>query len=264
MSNQGEPWKKFVQTFFLAEQPNGYFVLNDIFRFLKEETVEDEPSDDTEPPVQDAPVDQEPSSAPVVTFVTPSAEPEPEVVPEPTPVTAPTPAPAPEAEEPAPAVSEPAAEQHPNGHAETTPAPEPEPTRAEPSAPSVAEVSVAPSPLPASPAPPAETSTLAPAQPSAPAPAPTAAAATAPAAPAPQPVRKTWANLAATGSNKWGTAVTQEVKGISEAPASPAPSTPHSPAPHARSQNQPHPAFVAANNASTAQCFVKVSATPYR
>jgi len=42
MSNQGEPWKKFVQTFFLAEQPNGYFVLNDIFRFLKEDVESDE------------------------------------------------------------------------------------------------------------------------------------------------------------------------------------------------------------------------------
>ena len=41
MSNHGEPWRKFVQTFFLAEQPNGYFVLNDIFRFLKEDAVED-------------------------------------------------------------------------------------------------------------------------------------------------------------------------------------------------------------------------------
>ncbi|KAJ2927995.1 hypothetical protein H1R20_g9097, partial [Candolleomyces eurysporus] len=40
MSNRNEPWRKFVQTFFLAEQPNGYFVLNDIFRFLKEESVE--------------------------------------------------------------------------------------------------------------------------------------------------------------------------------------------------------------------------------
>src|SRR5882762_3348446 len=46
MSNRNEPWRKFVQTFFLAEQPNGYFVLNDIFRFLKEETVD---SDEGEP-----------------------------------------------------------------------------------------------------------------------------------------------------------------------------------------------------------------------
>ncbi|KLO13692.1 hypothetical protein SCHPADRAFT_915152 [Schizopora paradoxa] len=42
MSNRGEPWRKFVQTFFLAEQPSGYYVLNDIFRFLKEESVEEE------------------------------------------------------------------------------------------------------------------------------------------------------------------------------------------------------------------------------
>ena len=42
MSNRGEPWRKFAQTFFLAEQPNGYFVLNDIFRFLKEESVDAE------------------------------------------------------------------------------------------------------------------------------------------------------------------------------------------------------------------------------
>ena len=39
MSNKGDDWRKFVQTFFLAEQHNGYFVLNDIFRFLKEESV---------------------------------------------------------------------------------------------------------------------------------------------------------------------------------------------------------------------------------
>ncbi|KAI0624754.1 NTF2 and RRM domain containing protein [Pyrenophora tritici-repentis] len=31
ISNQGQPHKRFVQTFVLAEQTNGYFVLNDIF-----------------------------------------------------------------------------------------------------------------------------------------------------------------------------------------------------------------------------------------
>ncbi|KAJ1039514.1 hypothetical protein NDA10_007689 [Ustilago hordei] len=35
LSNNGGAWCKFAQTFFLAEQPNGYFVLNDIFRYLK-------------------------------------------------------------------------------------------------------------------------------------------------------------------------------------------------------------------------------------
>lgn len=37
MSNKGGASHKFAQTFFLAEQPNGYYVLNDIFRFLKED-----------------------------------------------------------------------------------------------------------------------------------------------------------------------------------------------------------------------------------
>lgn len=41
MSNKGGPSHKFAQTFFLAEQPNGYYVLNDVFRFLKEEVEHD-------------------------------------------------------------------------------------------------------------------------------------------------------------------------------------------------------------------------------
>src|SRR6266576_2443199 len=73
MSNHAEPWRKFVQTFFLAEQPNGYFVLNDIFRFLKEETVEaDEPtSDDVD--VEHAPATAEP--APTLAQPVPIIEP---------------------------------------------------------------------------------------------------------------------------------------------------------------------------------------------
>ncbi|KAL4938578.1 hypothetical protein BDV06DRAFT_50289 [Aspergillus oleicola] len=43
ISNKQEPSRKFVQTFVLAEQPNGYYVLNDVFRYLadEEEVVED-------------------------------------------------------------------------------------------------------------------------------------------------------------------------------------------------------------------------------
>lgn len=51
MSNKGEDSKKFVQTFVLAQQPSGYFVLNDILRYIDEE--EDEVS---ETPAQDADV----------------------------------------------------------------------------------------------------------------------------------------------------------------------------------------------------------------
>jgi hypothetical protein len=46
MSNNGLPNRKFSQTFFLAEQPNGYYVLNDIFRYLKDD--EDTESGDLE------------------------------------------------------------------------------------------------------------------------------------------------------------------------------------------------------------------------
>jgi hypothetical protein len=42
ISNKGQPHKKFCQTFVLAEQTNGYFVLNDIFRYIAEEPEEEE------------------------------------------------------------------------------------------------------------------------------------------------------------------------------------------------------------------------------
>ncbi|KAF2741254.1 hypothetical protein EJ04DRAFT_550 [Polyplosphaeria fusca] len=42
ISNKGQPHKRFVQTFVLAAQTNGYFVLNDIFRYLAEEPEEEE------------------------------------------------------------------------------------------------------------------------------------------------------------------------------------------------------------------------------
>uniref|UniRef100_A0A060T019 ARAD1C09218p n=1 Tax=Blastobotrys adeninivorans TaxID=409370 RepID=A0A060T019_BLAAD len=43
MANAGRPSQKFCQTFFLAPQPRGYYVLNDILRFLKEDVdVEDD------------------------------------------------------------------------------------------------------------------------------------------------------------------------------------------------------------------------------
>lgn len=52
MANQGgaeggatHHWRKFAQTFFLAEQPNGYFVLNDICRYMREEVLDDQPLD---------------------------------------------------------------------------------------------------------------------------------------------------------------------------------------------------------------------------
>lgn len=46
MSNKAAPHRKFVQTFVLAEQPNGYFVLNDIFRYINEDE-EEEPENES-------------------------------------------------------------------------------------------------------------------------------------------------------------------------------------------------------------------------
>jgi Nuclear transport factor 2 (NTF2) domain len=40
MSNQSAPQRKFVQTFVLAPQTNGWFVLNDIFRYILEDAEE--------------------------------------------------------------------------------------------------------------------------------------------------------------------------------------------------------------------------------
>lgn len=54
MSNKSALSQKFVQTFFLAEQPTGYFVLNDILRFIKE---------DPPPPLATAPPSTTPLSA---------------------------------------------------------------------------------------------------------------------------------------------------------------------------------------------------------
>lgn len=53
ISNKSEPSRKFVQTFVLAEQPNGYYVLNDIFRYLVDE--EEELMEEAAEPTTEAP-----------------------------------------------------------------------------------------------------------------------------------------------------------------------------------------------------------------
>lgn len=69
MSNKSEPHRKFVQTFVLAEQPNGYFVLNDIFRYLnsdEDEIIDDETAEEEVP--------QEEHTSPVVPAAIPEVE----------------------------------------------------------------------------------------------------------------------------------------------------------------------------------------------
>ena len=268
MSNRGEPWRKFVQTFFLAEQPNGYFVLNDIFRFLKEETVE---SDESEPEQSTTETEQASASSLLEADSHPSPEPPQSIfptvdiqAPEPVQTASPTPSAAP-VEEAAPAPESPVAEPHTNGHAEPehevpeilapaprekSPTPEPEP------APAAVE---SPAPV-ASPAPP-------PAASPAPSQTPVPVAPSQPAQPPAPPAPKTWANLAAANSKKWGSAVAQESRGTSEAPAASSSSpgsgtqTPvshHGPGARPQQQQREHPAFLAATSVSNPQCFVKV------
>jgi hypothetical protein len=67
-SNKASEPKKFVQTFVLAQQPSGYFVLNDILRYVQE--GDDETAETTEEPAAEepaaevaAPAEPEPAKA---------------------------------------------------------------------------------------------------------------------------------------------------------------------------------------------------------
>ncbi|KAK7437885.1 hypothetical protein VKT23_007698 [Stygiomarasmius scandens] len=273
MSNKDESeWRKFVQTFFLAEQPNGYFVLNDIFRFLKEDTVDDEVAEEEAPETAAAPSVPEPvpepaaaPPAPVLEFqeqppppaadisAVPVEEPPTTVSDIDAPVQTPTPAP-----EPQVAVAQ------PNGfhHEAEKPSPSPAPVSKSP-APPAAPVAATPPPPQPQPQPPAPSTAPPPSTAAAPAP-PAPQAAPQPVQPAAPPQPKTWANLAATNSKKWGSAVAQESRGTTEnVPSTPsggsgthtpqnAPATPGGPR-----GGSPHPAYAAAQAVSIPQCFIK-------
>jgi hypothetical protein len=278
MSNKGEPWRKFVQTFFLAEQPGGYYVLNDIFRFLKEDSVDEESGaheavPPAEEPSSEVPTVSVPAATQPVAFTEPEPSPAPPAEPEPQPQPEPEPEPEPEFAVPEPPVIE---ETQVNGRAEV----EPEPPIEEEAVPSpipdeecpldtVEPVSEASAVIASEPSPQPPT-------PAAPSPAPAAtqapqlAASPAPSTPA---APKTWANLAATNSKKWGTAVASDSRGTSEVPppAPPIAQRPPQPAPAgvgrgfvpqprapAGDKDQQHPLYQAAMALTTPQCFVKV------
>ena len=257
MSNHGDPWRKFVQTFFLAEQPNGYFVLNDIFRFLKEETLEGEGVDDAPEVVEPATVPEPVSAAQtVVSAPEPNYEPlreptpsPPAVVEDPAPVTAPsvvadeapttdisepqvtqTPTPAPEEHTPPPA---------PTAQLNGIHTPEPEKQ--------VHVVTAPPEPSPV-PTPAPRQSTPAPTTNSVPTPpaAPVTQSQSAALAPAPTPtashVPRSWASLAASNPKKWGAAVNQESRGTTEILSNPVPATNGTPPQAAHSAPAPNPA----------------------
>lgn len=248
MSNKGESWRKFVQTFFLAEQPNGYFVLNDIFRFLREETPEDEaPTDDQViPEPEPQPVPSQPEPEPVLEPVAPEPEPAREPTPEPTP---PSPAPV---VEPTPSAPEPVDE--------LTPVSAPEP------APVAAAAPVAPVTNGVN----GHASSASSTEPKS-APAPAQQPQAAPSGPPAKPTPKTWASLAASNTRSWGSAVAKEVRATTEAPPPPPaakPAAAQTPPPAAAApgiaspapvpaQSNVHPLLAAAQAVNTSHCFVK-------
>lgn len=64
MSNKAAPHRKFVQTFVLAEQPNGYFVLNDIFRYIVEDEEEEQQLEPEVAPIHEPPPTAAPEAEP--------------------------------------------------------------------------------------------------------------------------------------------------------------------------------------------------------
>lgn len=239
------PWKKFTQTFFLAEQPNGYFVLNDIFMYLKEENEfdEDEPVQDEEhgdivdaeesKPVEEvaakeeAPIAEEKeveaAPAPVEEKKEEVAPAQPEEVKQDEP--APTPAPAAEKEEPveaAPAVVE-------EEKAETAP----EPPVSEPAETPKAEQPVEKVEQKKEPEQPKPQQQQQPAKP---------AAAPAPPKPTGPPPPKTWASLAAQGSKgAWGNSLASKEAASTSAAAQQPAQTPAAAQPAKQQQARPAP-----------------------
>lgn len=250
MSNAGGPYRKFAQTFFLAQQPNGYFVLNDIFRYLKEDSDEEEEHDieDAAPvtaaPAQQADADHAQSvpAAPVAIQQEEQEEAPKEVVEQ-------------EPEEAAPVEHEPVVEaEAPASKTEEVAEDEAEPQQPEVAAPAAPVAEKAPTANGSEPAVSGATT---------PAPAPAA-----PAAPA-KP--KSWASLAA-GGKAWSSTVAAATPAPAaaapkkaEAAAAPA-STPPAPAAAATpaasttpaASSGRHPYYENALKVQTPHCFVKL------
>ncbi|KAI1318834.1 hypothetical protein EDD11_005680 [Mortierella claussenii] len=242
MSNKGGPSQKFVQTFFLAEQPKGYYVLNDIFRYLKEDTElefeaaveEPEAENETEPVVTELPaeilsVDEVASvddASTLVETAPPTDEAEPEVKEEKSPV--------PEEKKNAEKKTE-HKKQDKKFEKKDTKKDDKEAKKEAKKEEDAAEKSETPE-LTKKQAEPAQEEIAASTSASASTPV-AAAPAVAPASVSAEPPKpKTWANLAANNSNQWGAHVAPGAKGASINVAQP---TPKLQTPQAQTQNKP-------------------------
>ncbi|PIA18157.1 hypothetical protein COEREDRAFT_85612 [Coemansia reversa NRRL 1564] len=191
MADNNQPFQRFAQTFFLAEQRGGYYLHNDILRYLKDDDEESEPVSEVAP---NTIVESKP-----VVEVTVAAQAE---------VTKPAEPVAQKKDEKVDTTKEPAVVEEAKPVA---PAPVEKPAAVEP-----ATKPVAPAPVAA-----AESKSKAPKEKPA---APAAVSTEAPKAEEPQSgaVRQTtWANLAADGSGKWGNTIAK-VEGTVAPAANPA------------------------------------------
>ncbi|KAJ1956860.1 hypothetical protein IWQ62_005209 [Dispira parvispora] len=204
LSNDNGPSQKFTQTFLLAEQPNGYYVLNDIFRYINDdlEAEEEEGAEVTKSAAADQVAPEVKEAAPAV------PEAKPQVVEETAPAQE-VPVVKPTAEAPVKA-AEPTPQPTP-APVESTPAPKPAAATTDAAKPAAGQTAwknttawvAKPATAAAEPSEPVKSTPAAPQESK---PKETPAPAPVPAAP------KTWANLAANNPDKWGSNVA-EVKG---------------------------------------------------
>lgn len=218
MSNKNGPWRKFAQTFFLAEQPNGYFVLNDIFRYLKDEEETEEQAEEIEDDVRHDEADAREQHRDVAgAKVDISAVTQPGATPHVQPIVAS------ESSKPA-AIAAAPQDNSVTAAQETSAAPETSADAHVPSSTSAPEPSQEPIESDGDAA--AAAAAAEPAQAAKVETAPAAAAAAGSAAvsapveeakPAGPPKPKTWANLAASNATTWGNAVRADARGVSAA-----------------------------------------------
>lgn len=223
MSNKSGPWRKFAQTFFLAEQPQGYFVLNDIFRYLKDEEETEEQAEEIDEDVRQDEQEARENNADVKGVkVDVSAIAQPDATPHVQPVITGS-----NKEEAVAAIGAPVEEQQQQEQKEAADgaAPDEQPVAVAAPAEAVAPAIEA-APAEAAKQETVQEATAAAAEQKAPvaaedkaapvaapvsAPAPSAAAVAEPAKP------KTWANLAASNATTWGNAVRSDARGVSSA-----------------------------------------------
>ncbi|KAJ1019401.1 hypothetical protein NDA16_004518 [Ustilago loliicola] len=271
LSNNGGAWRKFAQTFFLAEQPNGYFVLNDIFRYLKDEDEIEAEAEALDEAIQDEIDEADKNGVEVPHHIEVNNIGNANAMPKlPSSTAAASGAKAIESAESKSSTAAASVAQAESAHTSAAPAlvdqavatsSKAEPTQADADQVGVDKkvtvVDADQAPVAAAPAAAkggaAKDAAAAAKTETAPAAAASAPAAAAPAQPTGPPKPKTWATLAASDATRWGSNVSTEAKGVSSSRPTPAASTPAKPA----AAGGARPAAAAAAGAASPSVYIK-------